>query len=562
MYAYRSGPIAELAAQLKRGPIRLRIRQLNGIEFLLSVIESAKDYPIDFVTHALTGYRPKSDGALDSRLIDGASLQEDLVTLAEDLSEQADIPAENWPDPLFSVADLAKRFDVSTKTIFRWRRRGLVGLKFRFADRRVRVAFTDKSIRRFVAANADLVHRGSNFSQLTDEERTGIIARAQSLYEAGHKTVNAVARTVAVETGRAVETVRLILKNHDSAHPRAGIFNRPTIQVGVDDQRLAVWEAYVEGASIDVLSRRFGRPAAWLYRTITQMRARDLKVRRIEFLPSVDFEAPDAEKAILHAPELAGPYADTALPARVPSDLPPYLQQLFRLPLLSPGGEVALFRKLNYLKFRADQLRVAMDVETVSASELDHIEALLEEANRVKQQITQGNLRLVVSIAKRHLSSTMDLFELISDGNVSLMRAVDKFDYSRGYKFSTYASWAVMRNFARSVPEFKAHRDRYQTGRDELIDVAPGFVPKNEAENDFAPAVRNVIERMLGQLGDREQAILRHRFGLDDAQPQTLEQIGKKLGVSKERIRQLESRAMEQLRCEFSDEVKQLIGAG
>lgn len=561
MYAYRSGSIAELAAQLKRGPVRLRIRQLAGIEFLLSVIESAKDYPIDFVTHALTGYRPKSDGALDSRLIDGAALQEDLVTLAEDLSEQADIAAENWPDPLFSVADLAKRFDVSTKTIFRWRRRGLVGLKFRFADRRVRVAFTDKSIRRFVAANAELVHRGSNFSQLSETERCGIISRAQSLYEAGHKTVNAVARAVAVETGRAVETVRLILKNYDIAHPRAGIFNRPTIQVGVDDQRLAVWEAYVEGASIESLSRRFSRPTAWVYRTVTQMRARDLKVRRIEFLPSVDFDAADAEQAILHAPELASPYANTPAPSRIPADLPPYLQQLFRLPLLSPGGEVALFRKMNYLKYRADQMRNAIDVETVSAGELDRIEALLEDANRVKQQITQANLRLVVSIAKRHLSSAMDLFELISDGNVSLMRAVDKFDYSRGYKFSTYASWAVMRNFARSVPEFKAHRDRYQTGRDELIDIAPGFVPE-ESENDFTPAVRNVIERMLCQLGDRERAILRHRFGLDDSQPQTLEQIGKRLGVSKERIRQLESRAIEQLRSEFSDEVKHLLGTG
>lgn len=559
MYSYRNGTIAELAAQLKRGPVRLRIRQLSGIEFLLSVIESGKDYPFDFVCHALTGYRPRSDGTIDGRLLDGGLLQEDLVTLAEDLSEQADIPADNWPEPLYSVADLAKRFDVSTKTIFRWRRRGLVGLKFRFSDRRVRVAFTDRSIRRFVAANADLVHRGSNFSQLSEAEKSTIITRAHVLYEAGHKTVNAVARAVALETGRAVETVRLILKNFDAAHPRSGIFNRPTIQVGVDDQRLSVWEAYVEGASIEALSKRFSRPAAWVYRAITQMRARDLKVRRIEFIPSADFDLPNADEMILGAAELNSPYVDTPLPARLPADLPPYLQQLFRLPLLSPAGELALFRKMNYLKFQADRLRQVLDVETVSAAELDRIELLLEDANRVKQQITQANLRLVVSIAKRHLSSMMDLFELISDGNVSLMRAVDKFDYSRGYKFSTYASWAVMRNFARSVPEFKSHRDRYQTGRDELIDIAPGFAPE-EAENDFAPAVRGVIDRMLGQLGERERAILRHRFGLEDSQPQTLEQIGKRLGVSKERIRQLESRALEQLRTEFSEEVKQLLG--
>lgn len=563
MLKYQSKFVADFAGQLKRGPVRLRLRQLLGIEFLLSVVESHQAYPTDFVTHAITSFRPRplNDGVSDAALISGETLRADLVLLAEDLSEDAAINADEWPEPLLSVGDLAKRFDVSTKTIFRWRRRGLVGWKFRCADRRLRLAFPERCVRRFVAENVDLVQRGSTFSQLSPHEREEIVARARALAESGLRTVNAVARAVAAENGRAVETIRLILKNYDASHPRAGIFNRPALRVAADDQRLAVWEAYVDGESVEQLARRFNRPVAWIYRTITQMRARELKTRKIEFVDSPQFHEPGADAEILGAPLAESElYAEAPDARRAPADLPAYLQQLFRIPLLTPRGEFLLFRRMNYLKFRAHCLRQALDPETASASELDAIDGLLEDAARVKNQITQSNLRLVVSIAKRHQSRSVDFFEVVSDGNVSLMRAVEKFDFTRGFKFSTYASWAIMRNFARTIPEEKSQAERYQTGREELLETVSGPRPE-ESENDFLPAVRSLLDRMMGELDEREQRILRQRFGLDDAgESQTLEQIGKRLGVSKERVRQLEARAMTRLRSEFSDEARKLLG--
>jgi RNA polymerase sigma factor (sigma-70 family) len=149
----------------------------------------------------------------------------------------------------------------------------------------------------------------------------------------------------------------------------------------------------------------------------------------------------------------------------------------------------------------------------------------------------------------------------VSDGNVSLMRAVDKFDFTRGFKFSTYASWAIMKNYARSVPEQRHQQDRYQTGREELLEsvAGPAF---DEQEDELLPALRNVIERMLGVLDPREQSILRQRYGLDrQGPPLTLDQIGRQFGVSKERIRQLEARAMDKLRSDFATDVHQLLGA-
>ncbi len=561
MQSPQSPAIAELAVQLTRGPKRLRLRQLLNIEFLLSVVDAGKAYPLDFICHALTGYRRiPPDGSVDHELIDGEILTGDLVVLAERLSEDANIDATRWSGTVFSISDLAGRFDVSTKTIFRWRRRGLVGWKFRYPDRRMRVVFPDVCVRRFVAQHAEIVARGSSFSQLTGEERDGIIERARTLSDNGQTTVNAVARLLAGETGRAVETIRLILKAFDETHPGAGIFNRSRLEVSADDQRLRIWEAYQDGATIISLAERFHQPTAAIYQTLTQMRARDLKARKIEFIASKEFDSPDID--IVNDPEALAPYRpDGAATRRIPADLPPYLQQLFRIPLLTKTGEAALFRKMNYLKFRADWLRESLDPETASASDLDAIEALLEEANAIKNQITQANLRLVVSIAKRHMGPALDFFEIISDGNVSLMRAVDKFDYTRGFKFSTYASWAIIRNYARLIPEQRYQRDRYQTGREELLDITAERRP-DEHDDEQNIVVRGVVERMLASLDLRERRILRQRFGLDEHnEPQTLEQIGRRFGVSKERIRQLETRAIRRLRTDFATDVERLLGS-
>jgi len=562
METYRLPEIELLASQLLRGPRRLRLRQLLGIEFLLSVIEPGKHYPYDFVCHALTAYRARtSHTPTTSRLLSAQDLVADLVLLADVLSADANISVTTWPTAAYTVRELAERFDVSTKTIFRWRQRGLTGWRFRTDDGRQRLLFPDRCVRRFVAQHASLVLRGSSFSQLSPQEREQIVNRARELVQREHKSVHAVARIIAGEIGRAVETVRLILRHYDEAHPGAGIFNRAVVDATGDRERLALWEAYQDGATIDQLATRFGRPAPWVYRTITEMRARELQARRIEYVYSPEFERPDAEQLILAAP--AGPlYQPLADPKRrIPAGLPPYLAQLFTLPLLTAEGERFLFRKMNYLRFKADRRRAGLDPQTAQASELDEIEDLLVQAGQVKNEIVQANLRLVVGIAKRHLQRHQDLFELISDGNMSLLRAVDKFDYTRGFKFSTYASWAIMKNFARSVPEQAHLREHYQTGREELLGITAAPDRPDEVESDQLVAVRRTVERMLSVLDTRERTILRQRYGLDElGEPQTLEQIGQRFGVSKERVRQLEARAIRKLRLDFRVDIEQLLG--
>ena len=153
--------------------------------------------------------------------------------------------------------------------------------------------------------------------------------------------------------------------------------------------------------------------------------------------------------------EILGPLPESDLPtkkSRLPSGMPPYLASLYEVPLLTREQEAHLFRKMNYLKYKASRLRDKLDVNRPEESPDGPDREAVRRGGRDQEPDHRANLRLVVSIAKRYVGPAADFFELVSDGNMSLMRAAEKFDVSQGNKFSTYASWAIMKNFARTIP--------------------------------------------------------------------------------------------------------------
>ena len=186
---------------------------------------------------------------------------------------------------------------------------------------------------------------------------------------------------------------------------------------------------------------------------------------------------------------------------------------------------------------------------------MDLIAKLHKDAVTIKNDIIRANLRLVVSIAKRYASGPGHLFELISDGNMSLIRAVEKFDFARGFRFSTYATWAIMKNFARTIPTELRQRARFRTGSEERLlgmeDIRPDSARRESAQSER----QSEVSRILEHLDERERQIIQHRFGLDhNRNPMTLKEVGRVMGVTKERIRQLEARAMAKLRDAVGEE--------
>jgi RNA polymerase sigma factor (sigma-70 family) len=213
------------------------------------------------------------------------------------------------------------------------------------------------------------------------------------------------------------------------------------------------------------------------------------------------------------------------------------------------------------LKFKASSLRDKLDKTRPLIRGMDAIEDLLDRAVEIKNFLIRSNLRLVVSIAKRHIKPTSNFFEMVSDGNMSLIRAIEKFDYTKGNKFSTYATWAIMKNFARSIPAEHSLLERFRTGKDEVFQHSTEKRGDQFREELVNQRQRQMIMGILDQLDGREKDIIMFRYGLSQgAEPQTLEQVGTRLGVTKERIRQLEARALRKLRKIAQDDKLEIPG--
>ena len=272
-----------------------------------------------------------------------------------------------------------------------------------------------------------------------------------------------------------------------------------------------------------------------------------------------------------------------------------YLREIGRVPLLSAYEEIALAKRMERGKR-----------ERVKPFATQHLSIILD-AEEAQRQLTEANLRLVVSVAKKYIGRGMSLLDLIQEGNIGLIRAVEKFDYTKGFKFSTYATWWIRQAITRAIADQArtiripvhmvetinrlirtSRRLLQEHGREptaeeiaaemqispekvrEIIKVSQEPVsletPIGEEDDshlgDFiedqgalAPAeaashqlLREQVKDALGSLTQREQEVLRLRFGLDDGRSRTLEEVGKEFKVTRERIRQIEAKALRKLR--------------
>lgn len=244
-------------------------------------------------------------------------------------------------------------------------------------------------------------------------------------------------------------------------------------------------------------------------------------------------------------------YVDEKADLRADSDrvVPTYLSYLFRKPLLTPEGEQHLFRRMNFLRYLANRKRSQLDPERPESKVISEIEKLIANSEATRTQLVESNLRLVASIARKFAKSRNDFEELLSEGNAILLYAVDKFDFSRGFRFSTYATHAIQRHFFRVLQRMHRKRSREVDSPAELLlETLASRSP--EPESSLPALNRTLLQQMAGLLDERELFIIEERFGLRTPveSDKTLKTLSDEMGLSKERVRQLQHRALDKLR--------------
>jgi RNA polymerase primary sigma factor len=284
-----------------------------------------------------------------------------------------------------------------------------------------------------------------------------------------------------------------------------------------------------------------------------------------------------------------------------------YLKEIGQVPLLDARQEVRVAARIKRGIDAREMLERPAEVGKLNASDNARYKRLVRDGDRASDELTRANLRLVVSIAKRYVGRGMVLLDLSQEGNLGLMRAVEKFDHTKGFKFSTYATWWIRQAITRAIADQsrtiripvhmveamnrvkRVQRQMHQELKreptvEELAEEVDQPVAKVreilrialdplsldspvgeedetnlgdfiEDHNAVAPvevAVRNLltdeVAEVLHELSDREQEVVRLRFGIDDGRPRTLEEVGKQFGVTRERIRQIEAKTLAKLR--------------
>lgn len=534
--------LRELFEQLRFAPVRQKKKQLAAAEHLMMILDKDRDYPFDFIVFRITGYR--SQGDTDRPLIPGQSLLRDLRVWIAQLSTELSLNVADMAERIYTVEELAGQFNVSTKTIRRWQKRGLTGKIYVFPEGHKRLGFTESAVDDFKKIHFEMVEKAGHFSVLSETEKNAILELAQSLVSKNnYRTQNELVMEIVVRSGRARQTVRNVLDPCRLQHPVHPTLPGSRGKMAAKDISV-LYRQYRQGAPARELVQQYRRSRSSIYRIINQQRAKEILGQKVDYIPSPEFSSVSAEH-ILSTP----------------------LDQLLtgvgsQRTLLSRKSETDLFRRYNFLKYCLSRERAHIQLRQPRASRLDRIESLRQEAEKVKKYIIESNMPLVVSISGKHLGSGIGMNELVSEGSVALMAAVEKFDYTRGYRFSTYASWAIAKDFARMIPSESRRPDRAggidftNLPSDIRMDSLPDVSTVEQAQRDLRSIIENNLDR-------REQYVILNHFALDPGvikkKSKTLKQIGVDLNLSKERIRQIELQALQKLRQSLSPEQFDLL---
>lgn len=228
---------------------------------------------------------------------------------------------------------------------------------------------------------------------------------------------------------------------------------------------------------------------------------------------------------------------------------------------LSTEEEKSLFLRMNYARFRISGILKKFQNKKLSKPATEELLWWQRKVEQLQNEIVQANMPLVLAMAKRTKLGNIDYAELISEGNMALLRSVDKFDIGRGFKFSTYACRAILKSFSRVAMKIARYRGRFPVEFDPTLERSDYLEQQRiDHEAECVEEIRGIIRENTADLNPVEVTVLQARFalaqvqGLDGDGPKTLEEVGNLIGVTKERVRQIQNRALAKLRDKLQDD--------
>lgn len=228
------------------------------------------------------------------------------------------------------------------------------------------------------------------------------------------------------------------------------------------------------------------------------------------------------------------------------------------------AAEADFFRLFNYFRFRVYRILERVGDARISASDTRELLRWERRVQQLRGDIVAANMPLVLAMAKRTRIQAVDYAELISEGNLALLRSVDKFDLARGFKFSTYACRAILKSFSRVAARTARYRGYFPTEFDPLLERSNHVDQRRvQTEADCVDELRTILGRNLAQLNHTEERVIRARFAIGAQAPapgerikgKTLEQVGEMIGVTKERVRQIQNKALDKLKGVLEESV-------